>query len=371
MSEPFVTARRAGGPLAGLRVLELASRGPGTVAAMILGDLGAEVVRIERPGSEGEGDDRASADYTLRSRQIVTADLKLAADLSRVVDLVAGADVFIEGFLPGVAERMGIGPDECSSRNPALVYARMTGWGQDGSYASTAGHDINYISVTGVLENIGRAGERPVPPLNLVGNYGGGAMFLVTGILAALLERSRSGKGQVVDAAMSEGASVLATLYWSARGAGHWHEGRGGNLIDGSKPFYDTYLCADGRSMAVGCVEPQFFALAVELLGLDPAELPDQHDEERAGQLREAFATAFRTKTMAEWTEIFAGTNACVTPVLTYTEALTYPQFVDREVFTRIGGVEQPRPAPRFSRTPSPEPTAPRRVENATWSATR
>ena len=354
------------GPLRGLRVVELAGIGPGPLACMILADLGADVVRVERAG-----DDNASraVDYTLRGRRIITADLKAPDDLARILDLVAEADVLVEGFRPGVTERLGLGPEDCRARNPALVYGRMTGWGQDGAFAPTAGHDINYISVTGILENIGRTGERPVPPLNLVGDYGGGSMFLVAGILAALFERSRSGEGQVVDAAMCDGASVLAQMMWSLRGAGQWSDERGKNLLDGSKPYYDTYTCADGRSMAVGCLEPQFFALAVERLGLDAAELPAQDDEARAGELREAFAAAFKSKTMAEWAEIFAGTDACVTPVLTYAEALEHQHLHERGTFTRIDGVDQPRPAPRFSRTQWSEPAAPQRVDDARWLA--
>jgi alpha-methylacyl-CoA racemase len=353
------------GPLAGLRVVELAGIGPGPLACMILADLGADVVRVERPAA-----DDGRVDHTLRGRRIITADLKDLTEVAMVLDLIAGADVLVEGFRPGVAERIGLGPEDCLSLNPALIYGRMTGWGQDGSLAPTAGHDINYISLTGILENVGRGGERPVPPLNLVGDYGGGSMFLVTGILAALFERGRSGKGQVIDAAICDGASVLAQMLWSMRAAGTWFDDRGRNLLDGSRPYYDTYVCGDGRSMAVGCIEPQFFALAVELLGLDAAELPDQHDEGRAEELRTAFADAFSSRPMAEWAEVFAGTDACVTPVLTYAEALEHEHLRDRGVFTQIDGVDQPRPAPRFSRTPWAEPTAPRRVVAATWPST-
>ncbi|TDC88532.1 CaiB/BaiF CoA-transferase family protein [Actinomadura sp. 7K507] len=352
----------AQGPLVGLRVVELGGIGPAPLACMILADLGADVVRVDRAE-----ENRGPVDYTHRGRRIMTADLKSPSDLERVITLVDHADVLVEGFRPGVTERLGLGPEECMARNPRLVYGRMTGWGQEGPLAATAGHDINYISVTGVLENIGRSGERPVPPLNLVGDYGGGAMFLVAGVLAALFERQGSGLGQVVDAAMCDGASVLATLMWSMRGTGAWFDERGRNLLDGSRPYYDTYLCADGRSMAVGCIEPQFFAVAARLLGLDPVELPDQHDQTRADELRAAFAAAFASKTMAEWTEIFAGTDACVTPVLTYAEALDHEHLRDRGTFTELDGVPQPRPAPRFSRTPGAEPSAPRRDDEASW----
>ncbi|MFB7089143.1 CaiB/BaiF CoA transferase family protein [Streptomyces sp. NPDC056296] len=350
------------GPLAGLRVLELASIGPGPLACMILADLGADVIRVERHATAG-----VAGDHTLRNRRIITADLKDPPAVTRILDLVADADVLVEGFRPGVTERLGLGPEDCLARNPRLVYGRMTGWGQDGALAASAGHDINYISLTGILENIGRPDERPVPPLNLVGDYGGGSMFLIAGVLAALFERQTSGRGQVVDAAMCDGASVLSQAMWSLRGAGQWSEHRGHNLLDGSRPYYDTYECSDGRSMAVGCVEPQFFAEAVRLLGLDAAELPDQHDQARAEELRETFATAFKTRTMPEWAEIFDGSDACVTPVLTYSEALEHPHMRDRGVHTRINGVDQPRPAPRFSRTSWSEPTAAVQVADAGW----
>lgn len=354
-----------GGPLAGLRVLELAGIGPAPLACMILADLGADVIRVERRGAESE-----PSDQTVRGRRIISANLKDPAQLKSVLDLAADADVLIEGYRPGVTERLGLGPAHCLERNPRLIYGRMTGWGQTGSLASSAGHDINYMSITGVLENIGRAGDRPVPPLNMIGDYGGGAMFLIAGVLAALFERQTSGRGQVVDAAICDGTAVLAQLMWSMRGANQWSDQRGSNLLDGSQPYYDTYVCADGRCVAVGCIEPQFFALTVQLLGLDPRTLPDQHDHARADELRGAFAGAFKTKTMSEWSEIFAGTDACVTPVLTYAEALENQHFRDRATFTRIDGVDQPRPAPRFSRTPWAEPTPAQRVDSAGWLPT-
>lgn len=350
------------GPLAGLRVLELAGIGPGPLACMILADLGADVIRVERRGGESE-----PSDQTLRGRRIMIADLKDPVELNRVLDLATVADVLIEGFRPGVTERLGLGPADCLVRNPRLVYGRITGWGQVGRLASSAGHDINYISITGVLENIGRADDRPVPPLNMIGDYGGGAMFLIAGLLAALFERQKSGQGQVIDAAMCDGTAVLAQLMWSMRGANQWSDQRGSNLLDGSQPFYDTYACADGRCMAVGCIEPQFFTLTVQLLGLDPVTLPEQRDHARADELRDAFAAAFKSKTMSEWSEIFLGTDACVTPVLTYAEALEHQHFRDRATFTRIDGVDQPRPAPRFSRTPWAEPIPAQRIEEATW----
>ncbi|MDT0200672.1 CaiB/BaiF CoA-transferase family protein [Nocardioides sp. AE5] len=354
-----------GGPLAGLRVVELAGIGPGPLAAMILADLGADVLRVDRV--DAGSDPRAPVDYLLRSRRIVGADLKDPGDRARVLDLIADADVLIEGFRPGVVERLGIGPDTCLERNPRLIYGRMTGWGQEGPLSRSAGHDINYISLLGILENIGRPNERPVPPLNMVGDYGGGTMFLLLGLLAALHERQVSGRGQVIDAAMCDGASVLTQMLWSMRNTGAWSDERGKNLLDGSRPYYDTYECADGRSMAVGCIEPQFFATMIELLGLSAEDLPPQYDEERSDELRKALTERFRSRTMAEWTDVFAGSDACVTPVLTYSEALEHPHLVARKAFTSLGGVDQPRPAPRFSRTPWEEPSAPEHVDEMAW----
>ncbi len=362
MNENLPAAGSRSGPLAGLRVVELAGIGPAPLACMILADLGADVIRVARADNPDE-----SWDHTLRSRRTISADLKSPEGIANVLELIDGADVLVEGFRPGVVERLGLGPEVCMARNPGLVYGRMTGWGQEGAFAHTAGHDINYISITGLLEAIGRPGERPVPPLNLVGDYGGGTMFLLLGVLAALFERQSSGRGQVIDAAMSDGASLLTQIIWSLRGAGRWSDERGRNLIDGSQPFYDTYVCADGRSMAVGCVEPQFFAIMVELLGLDATALPDQYDPTGAPRLRAALEEAFASRTMAEWATVFAGTDACVTPVLTFAEALEHPHLRDREVFTRLGDVDQPRPAPRFSRTPWEEPTPAEYTDDASW----
>ncbi len=344
-------------PLSGLRVVELAGIGPGPHACMVLADLGADVVRVERPVTvplfPGAGD---GLDATLRGRRVVRADLKDDDDVARLLDLVSRADVLVEGFRPGVTERLGLGPETCLARNPRLVYARVTGWGQEGPLAHTAGHDVNYIALTGVLDNIGRADERPVLPLNLVGDFGGGSMFLVAGVLAALWERERSGAGQVVDAAIVDGTSVLAQMMWSFRGGQIWWTGRGANVLDGSAPFYDTYTCADGRYVAVGALEPQFFASMLQCLGLDAASLPGQWDRARWTELRAALEAAFLTRTRDEWAETFAGLDACVTPVLTYDEALTHPHLVARGTFTRVGGVDQPSPAPRFSRSAPPTP---------------
>lgn len=265
------------GPLSGLRVVELAGIGPGPHAAMILGDLGADVVRIDRPSSV----DGISRDAMLRNRRIVTADLKSDQGLELALKLIAKADVLIEGYRPGVTERLGLGPEECAKVNDRLIYARMTGWGQTGPRSQQAGHDINYISLNGILHAIGRGDERPVPPLNLVGDFGGGSMFLLVGILAALWERQSSGKGQVVDAAMVDGSSVLIQMMWAMRATGMWTDTRGANMLDGGAPYYDTYECADGRYVAVGAIEPQFYAAMLAGLGLDAAELPPQNDRAR------------------------------------------------------------------------------------------
>jgi alpha-methylacyl-CoA racemase len=359
MTEGMAPGDRAAGhgPLAGLRVVELAGIGPGPHACMMLADLGADVVRVDRHATaEVIPDTAGTPDATLRGRRIVRADLKDPRDLARVLDLVGHADVLAEGYRPGVAERLGLGPQACLASNPRLVYARITGWGQSGPLAPTAGHDINYIALTGVLDNIGRAGERPTPPLNLIGDFGGGSMFLVTGILAALWERERSGQGQVIDAAMVDGTSVLAQFMWSLRANNNWSAGRGANVLDGSVPFYDTYTCRDGKHIAVGALEPQFFAAMLHGLALDPAELPAQWDRSRWTELRAALAAAIRSRSRDEWAQVFAGTDACVTAVLTYDEALAHPHLTARGTFTRVAGADQPMPAPRFSRTPASSP---------------
>lgn len=342
-----------GGPLAGLRVVELAGIGPGPHAALLLADLGADVVRVQRAGQI------SAHDHQLRSRTIVEANLKDPADIEKVLGLVERADVLIEGFRPGVTERLGLGPDDALARNPRLVYGRMTGWGQQGPWAQTAGHDINYISVTGVLNAIGREGERPVPPLNMVGDFGGGSMFLVFGIMAALYERQNSGQGQVVDAAMVDGTAALSHMIWAWRGVGAWSDDRGTNLLDTGAPFYDTYETSDGRYMAVGSLEPQFYAQLLTGLGLADADLPPQMDKSRWPELRERFTSTFLSKTRDEWAAIFDGTDACVSPVLTFAEAPNHPHMKDRDSLIDIGGVTQHRPAPRFSRTENGVPTPP------------
>ena len=346
------------GPLAGLRVLELAGIGPGPHAAMVLADLGADVVRVDRPvpALDPTGE---SPDYLLRGRRSIALDLKNADDKAQLLKLVEHADVLLEGYRPGVTERLGVGPAECQAVNPRLVYARMTGWGQDGPLAQVAGHDINYISLTGALHAIGRPGGRPVPPLNLVGDFGGGSMLVLVGILAALWERERSGQGQVVDAAMVDGATLLSQMFWSWRGAGAWSDERGVNLLDGGTPYYDTYECSDGGSVAVGALEAPFFAALLAGLGIDQGEFGDRYDPANWPAMRKRFTTAFAEKTRDEWAALFAGSDACVSPVLTFGEASSHPHLAARASVISLDGVEQAAPAPRFSRTPPPTPTPP------------
>jgi alpha-methylacyl-CoA racemase len=346
------------GPLHGLRVVELAGIGPGPHAAMILGDLGADVVRIERPG-KGPGIQTKGSDFLLRSRRSVAANLKSDEDKAMVLGLIAKADVLIEGFRPGVTERLGLGPEDCAAVNDRLIYARMTGWGQTGPRSQQAGHDINYISLNGVLHAVGRKGERPVPPLNLVGDFGGGSMFLLLGILSALWERERSGKGQIVDAAMVDGSSVLAQMMWAFRRMGMWNDERGVNLLDTGAPYYDTYETADGKYVAVGAIEPQFYAELLDKLGLQDADLPDQNDMGRWPELRAALTKAFGAQDREHWAQVFAGSDACVTPVLSFAEVESEPHNTERGTFYRDDDWLFPSPAPRFSRTPPSEPTPP------------
>jgi alpha-methylacyl-CoA racemase len=366
------------GPLVGLRVVELAGLGPGPHAAMVLADLGADVVRVDRP-ADAAGlhlGDAALPDPTLRGRRRVAADLKDPAGREAVLRLAARADVLVEGYRPGVAERLGVGPDACLARNPRLVYGRITGWGQDGPLARRAGHDLNYVSLTGALHAIGRAGERPVPPLNLVADMGGGSMLLLVGVLAALWEARRSGRGQVVDAAMVDGAGLLMQMIWALYGQGRWTDEREANLLDGHVPWYDTYTCADGRHVAVGPLEPRFYAQLLAGLGLDPAALPDRDDEARWPELRARLAAAFASRTRDEWAAVFAETDACVTPVLALGEVAAHPHLAARGAVVAPGGVPQAAPAPRFSRTPAKlpgPPTGPEDVEAvlADWASDR
>ena len=351
------------GALTGLRVVELASIGPGPHAAMLLADMGADVVRVQRPGHADVLRLPTEVDHQIRGRRIVEADLKQDEAVAAVLDLIDLADVLLEGFRPGVTERLGLGPEVCLARNPRLVYGRMTGWGQDGPLATHVGHDINYLSITGTLAAVGRPGQRPVPPLNLVGDYGGGSLFLVVGILAALWERQRSGRGQVVDAAMVDGVSSLAQLMWSLRGAGLAGDRPGDNLLDGSRPFYDTYECADGRYVAVGALEPQFYAALLTGLGLADEELPAQWDPDGWPVLRARFAEVFATRTRDEWADVFASLDACVTPVLTFSEAAHHPHLAARGTLVTEDGVTRAGPAPRFSRSASGPAGAPSTVD--------
>ncbi len=335
------------GPLSGLRVVELAGIGPGPFCAMLLADLGARVLRVDRPGAPAR---QARQQLLNRGRQSAIVDLKRPEGAAVVLALVSRADVLLEGMRPGVTERLGIGPAECMRRNPGLVYARMTGWGQAGPLAATAGHDINYIARTGALHMIGRAGGPPQVPLNLVGDFGGGGMLLAFGICAALWERQRSGLGQVIDAAVIDGTAALLAQAWGARAAGLWRDERGVNRLDTGLPWYEVYETRDGQWLAVGALEPQFWAEFTRILGL--AELPDRDDTGRREELRAVIAARFRQRTRAEWEEEFAGSDACVAPVLSMSEAARDPHIAARQIYRDEDGVIQPAPVPRFSRTP-------------------
>ncbi|MCR5976327.1 CoA transferase [Gordonia jinghuaiqii] len=361
------------GPLAGVRVVEMPGLGPTPHAAMMLADLGADVIRIRRPGPDLPGPDGITdADAGLyRSRRSVDADVKNPGDLVRIREMITRADILLEGFRPGVMERLGLGPEICDAA-PQLIYARMTGWGQDGDRAMSAGHDINYLAVTGVLEAMGPAGAPPVPPLSLVGDFGGGSMLLVVGVLAALHDRSRSGVGQVIDAAMVDGAGLLAQLQWSWKAAGRWVSRSEGNLLDGSAPFYATYRCADEKFIAVGALEEKFWQNLIDTLDL--GDLPDRWDRANWPIITAALGARFATRTREEWQEVFAGVDACVTPVLDFDEAAADPVAVQRRSHVRVDGAIQPAPAPRFSRsalgTPRPSTTAELTQVLDDWSVT-
>jgi alpha-methylacyl-CoA racemase len=340
------------GPLAGITVIELAGIGPGPFCGMMLADMGADVIRVDRAQSVQGGDpDRPPADLLARGRRSIGVDLKSPDGVEVVLSLVERADALIEGFRPGVTERLGLGPDDCLARNPRLVYGRMTGWGQDGPYASAAGHDINYISLAGALDPIGRRGQAPVPPLNLVGDFGGGGLLLAFGIVAGLLEARASGQGQVIDAAMVDGAAALMTMTHSLRAMGIWNDERGTNMLDTGAHFYDVYETADGGYVSIGSIEPQFYAELLRLTGLEDEELPWQHDRAQWPALKERMAAIFRTKTRDEWCEIMEGTDVCFAPVLAIPEAVAHPHNVHRGTFVEVAGIPQPGPAPRFSRT--------------------
>jgi alpha-methylacyl-CoA racemase len=337
------------GPLRGIKVVELAGIGPGPHAAMMLADLGADVVRIEKPGGAASAGARET-DLLTRGRPSVAMNLKDPTAVATVLDLVEKADVFLEGMRPGAAERLGLGPEECLARNPGLVYGRMTGWGQDGPLAHTAGHDMNYIGISGSLHGLGQTPSEPQFPSNLLGDFGGGSTYLVIGVLAALLESRVSGEGQVVDAAIVDGSAHLNAMLASMIAGGGWREERAVNLLDGGMPFYDVYETADGRHMAVGSLEPQFYEELVKGLGL-AGELPDRYDFARHDELRAAVAARFRERTQAEWAEVFEGGDACCTPILPLTEAAEHPHMKARGTYVTRDGILQPAPAPRFSRT--------------------
>lgn len=343
------------GPLAGVRVVELGGIGPGPHAAMMLSDLGADVVRVRRPG--GLTMPAENVDLLHRGKRIVDLDVK--AEPGKLLDLVAKADVLLDCFRPGTCERLGIGPQDCEAVNPRLIFARITGWGQDGPLAHTAGHDINYLSQTGALSAIGYRDRPPVAPLNLVADFGGGSMLVLVGIVSALYERERSGKGQVIDAAMVDGVSMLAQMMWTMRATGTLRDERESFLLDGGAPYYRTYETADGKYMAVGAIEPQFFAQLVAGLGLGADEIPGQFELTRYDEMREILTERFKSKTRDEWTKIFAGTDACVTPVLTWGEAAENEHLRARSTLVAVDGVDQAAPAPRFSRTPPAAPGNP------------
>jgi alpha-methylacyl-CoA racemase len=356
-----VAATASRGPLAGRRVIELAGIGPAPFACMALADMGADVIRIDRPSGQELGTAPPASDLLNRGKRSVVLDLKHPDGREAALTLAAGADVLAEAFRPGVAERLGVGPDAVWERNPRLVYGRMTGWGQEGPLAATAGHDISYIAVTGVLHAIGAASGPPQIPLALVGDYAGGAAYLVIGVLAALLEAERTGRGQVIDAAIVDGVSHLLASIHAMLGAGRWTDQRGSNLLDGGSPFYAVYQTADGRYMAVGALEARFFAELLRLLKIDPGDFhpAEQHTRERWPFLRQKLSDVFGTRTQAEWAEVFAGTDACVTPVVSLREAAAHPQVMARGSITDSNGILQPGTAPRFSRHPVTMPGSP------------
>ena len=351
------------GPLAGLRVVEIAGIGPGPFAGMLLADAGADVVRVDRPGG---GLVTGRLDVVGRGRRSVAVDLKKPQAVEVVLRLAEGAEVLFEGFRPGVAERLGIGPEPCLARNPALVYGRMTGWGQDGPLAPAAGHDIAYIALAGMLHMVGRPEEPPPPPVNVVGDYGGGGMLLAFGVVCAVLEARRTGRGQVVDAAIVDGTALLTSLFHGLRAAGRWSDARWANLLDGGAPFYGSYECADGRHVAVGALEPKFSAELLDRMGVgaDDDLRRRLYDPSAWPALRVRMAELFRTRTRDEWTALLEGTDACVAPVLSLAEAPSHPHNAARGTFTEVAGLIQPAPAPRFSATPggisgpAPEPGA-------------
>jgi alpha-methylacyl-CoA racemase len=352
------------GCLAGLKIIEIAGIGPAPFCAMMLADHGAEVIRIVPPGADRLGLIDPDKDILARSRKLMIVDLKQRSGVEAVRDLCKSADGLIEGFRPGVMERLGLGPDLLLSDNPKLVYGRMTGWGQSGPRAHTAGHDINYIALSGVLECVGRAGDKPTPPVNLIGDFGGGGMLLAFGMLAAILHSQKSGQGQVIDCAMVDGSALLASMIWSFLAQGAWSDKRGSNALDTGAHFYDTYACADGGHIAIGPIEPKFYSEFLRRVGIaESGQFARQHDRTLWPTLKERLAGIFAGKTRAEWCAIFEGSDACVAPVLTLVEAPQDPHNAARGTFIEVGGVTQPRPAPRFSATAAPEPLMPRTAD--------
>jgi len=343
------------GPLTGLKVVEMAGIGPAPFAAMLLADLGADVLRIARPGTATE-----RHDVTARSRSTIGLDLRAEGATEAVLQAVARADLLIEGFRPGVMERLGLGPEVCLQRNPKLVYGRMTGWGQTGPLSHAAGHDINYIAISGALHAIGRAGEPPAPPLNYIGDFGGGSMLLILGLMCALHETRSSGCGQVVDAAMTDGVALLSAMVYGMKAAGQWNNRRGDNLLDGAAPYYDTYACADGKYVAVGALEPWFYAELRRRAGLDDSLFDGQTDRARWPGQKQRLAEILRTRSREEWCKLLEGTDACFAPVLDWDEAARHLHNRSRTTHLTLEGVLQPAPAPRFSRTPAALPTPPR-----------
>ncbi len=335
------------GPLAGVKVIEIAGIGPGPFCAMMLSDMGADVIRVDRKGARGG----TKYDILSRGRKSIAVDLKKPEGVETVLKLIEQADALIEGFRPGVMERLGLGPDVALQRNPKLIFGRMTGWGQDGPMAHAAGHDLNYIALTGMLHSMGRADQPPTPPLNLVGDFGGGGMMLAFGVVCAVLEAQKSGKGQVVDAAMTDGASVLGAMMYGFNASGMWSNERYSNLLDGGAHFYDCYECADGRYVSIGSIEPQFYALLLEKTGINDPEFEHQMDKTKWASLKEKIATVIKTKTRDEWSQIMEGTDVCFAPVLNVPEAVAHPHNVARKTYVEVEGVPQPAPAPRFSRT--------------------
>ncbi len=345
------------GPLKGLRIIELAGIGPGPFACMMLADHGAEVIRVERPGGvQGGVATDMEKDVLMRSRKVVTADLKSPQGQQVVRDLIASADGLVEGFRPGVTERLGLGPDEMLKLNPRLVYGRMTGWGQTGPYAQAAGHDINYIALAGALHAYGREGEKPTPPINMIGDFGGGGMMLAFGMVSALLHAQKTGEGQVIDCAMTDGASMLMSMIWTFRAQGSWQDERGVNMLDTGAHFYDTYETGDGKYISLGSIEPQFYRLLREKAGLDDAAWDAQMDQGQWRPLKERLAAVIRTRTRDEWCEAMEHTDVCFAPVLSMSEAPQHPHNAERGTFVEAGGVLQPRPAPRYSVTQTDMP---------------